>query len=619
MSGARQATGTHRGKLKIFPPPAGAPRAGGVSGGGARAVRLQPASHRGADTSGTSAEAAASAPSGAIVRRRAPIDIGQPSSETDRVGVVEAATRLGVRIRDPARFQAGSLDAAALQGAGAPADVVASVRDGVHLVGKDGGRVRLPGRPPPSPYNTTPAQAAYLLDQLQRMANMGVARRVGRHDCRIFHNILAVPKKQDSPDEYRFVVDARALNELLAHLPFTLPQAEDVVTLLHPGDVVIVIDYRRGFDQLRLREADRDLLGVVAPDGSLWAIDTAAMGISQSPYRFCRVTQSVVDILGRRGHDGLVYVDDSIYRFSSLEDYRRRAPEIVAFHEEIGAYLSESSVLEARSKFQFIGFEFDTVNNWWRVPDAKIAKAVQLLNAMLKQRSVSLDLVARVTGMICAMAPALRCQLVLLRAFYDAITPALTTGKSLKRVAFRRTTSTVRWARWWVTWLARVNGRQMWPSAARRAYSDASAAGFGATRQSTTGADPREAGGVEDAVYGVWDESGASINVSELRAIEVGLDALGFADERILWGTDSVSAAAYINRGGQVRHLQEVAERVTIKAVRRNVDLRAVHVPGEQLVVVDALSRRAHQRALGGRTDDVWTRTRARQVSSSRY
>ena len=160
--------------------------------------------------------------------------------------------------------------------------------------------------------------------------------------------------------------------------------------------------------------------------------------------------------------------------------------------------------------------------------------------------------------------------------------------------------------RWWRRPYNLARGSRLGPVTRRRLVSaDASLAGWGAVHEGA-------------GIGGRWDSQWASqhINVLELEAAQLALRGFihHLQGHHVLLRTDSVVAAAYINRQGGLGspRLSRLAHVLWEWASSRLLSLRAVQVPGLDNQAADCLSRggpspgewRLHPEVVG----EIWRR-----------
>ncbi|KAL0151074.1 hypothetical protein M9458_053587, partial [Cirrhinus mrigala] len=139
--------------------------------------------------------------------------------------------------------------------------------------------------------------------------------------------------------------------------------------------------------------------------------------------------------------------------------------------------------------------------------------------------------------------------------------------------------------KWWLSTPGLKEGVKLGPQCSRETITtDASQAGWGAVWRG-------------NPVQGKWDAPwiGVHINLLELEAVFRALIHFlpQLQEKQVIIRSDSTSVVSYINHQGGVRSisLHRKAQDLLLWAHARGVSLRAVHLPGEDNVAADLLSR----------------------------
>jgi hypothetical protein len=114
-------------------------------------------------------------------------------------------------------------------------------------------------------------------------------------------------------------------------------------------------------------------------------------------------------------------------------------------------------------------------------------------------------------------------------------------------------------------------------------YTDASISGWDVSRENCV-------------IHGRWleEDNQLHINVLELKAVWFALLMFkDLKDQLVLIRTDNMTSVAYINHQGGTTSdmLSKIAEEMWSLCLKRNIHLRAQHIPGFQNVIADQASR----------------------------
>ena len=232
-------------------------------------------------------------------------------------------------------------DHLAWEAAGAPDDVVAMFRDGARLgVDEEGvcGEVGQYPWPDPIAYRQCVVECdrALWVGAMETVPDSEVARveATGRiHPWTIVHQ---------GGSKWRACHDYSCItNGLVAPSRFRLPSPWDVAKVLKPGSYLAKYDLRDGFWSVPVYEGDRHNLCIRHPTSGrlLWA-SRLPFGFNRSPELFCRVTESVAEIVRKRGagmgFQVFCFVDDYCVTGDDYEATKRGCEILEATLEELG-------------------------------------------------------------------------------------------------------------------------------------------------------------------------------------------------------------------------------------------------------------------------------------------
>ena len=142
--------------------------------------------------------------------------------------------------------------------------------------------------------NLTEAQHAFLGTELQRLVDAGslepavAARWVTR--------AFLVPKPGRT-DAWRLVIDFRWLNRFLRKLKCRFETLKRLASLARQNDWMISLDLQDGFYAVSIRPEDRPYLTIDIAGFGLFQFAALPMGLSCSPYAFCKVMRTFVQTL----------------------------------------------------------------------------------------------------------------------------------------------------------------------------------------------------------------------------------------------------------------------------------------------------------------------------------
>lgn len=166
--------------------------------------------------------------------------------------------------------------------------------------------------------------------------------------------IFLIPKK--GKDNYRMVVDYRALNNITTPTYFPLPRVTDCVDCLSGSMWFTSLDANQGFYQIDLEECDRQKTAFSCYKGHYEWIK-CPMGLSGMPFTFQEVMQKLI---GKMNYiNAIVYIDDCVLYTKTFEEHVEKLSDLLQYFREANMKLKVSKCYFAQSKLKFLGYIID--------------------------------------------------------------------------------------------------------------------------------------------------------------------------------------------------------------------------------------------------------------------
>ena len=109
----------------------------------------------------------------------------------------------------------------------------------------------------------------------------------------------------------RLAIDYRELNAQSFDQHHPIPRIDDLIDRRGEAKYFSLLDLKRGYYQMPLREQDAELTGLVTPDGHFqWTGRGTPFGLSGAPATFQRLRSGVLGSLNREV--ALCYLDDIV-------------------------------------------------------------------------------------------------------------------------------------------------------------------------------------------------------------------------------------------------------------------------------------------------------------------
>lgn len=176
-----------------------------------------------------------------------------------------------------------------------------------------------------APYRLNPEKRRVMQEEVNYLLDHGLAepsRSPWASPC------LLAPKPGG---QFRLCTDYRKLNAVTIQDSYPLPLIDSLVDSVGQAQFVTKIDLQKGYYQVALTEASKDISAFVTPDG-LFQYTCMPFGLSNAPATFQRVMNFVI----RQLEGTFVYLDDLLVVSNSWEVHLTRLSSLLQRLEEAG-------------------------------------------------------------------------------------------------------------------------------------------------------------------------------------------------------------------------------------------------------------------------------------------
>ncbi len=402
--------------------------------------------------------------------------------------------------------------------------------------------------------------------------------------------IGAIPKPGSS--KIRLIHDCSrpsglAVNDYASAYKFRYQSLDDAVALVRPGCFLAKVDLRAAYRSVPVHPDCYPFLGLKwqfsgEPVETVLYDSKLCFGAKLAPGIFNRITLAVHRMLLRRGIQAVIYLDDFLLVSPSFEECVSALNVTVSLLSQLGFYIAWEKIEGPAQRLIFLGVLIDSLAMRLELPEKKLNDLSLLLDTVAGRQRISKRQLDMLIGKLVWAARVVRGGRTFVRRLID-------TSMRLKQPNHRICTRGpfMRDISFWRNFLAQFNGKAL---LIQRRVTDLS-----------TDACPIAWGTVYqgDWAYGTWaaempEADNLSINHKEVLA-------LLFAARRwrglwrgaqVVWHTDNVCAAAWLNRGS-------CRSPVVMKAIRdlfwlsvmNDFQIIAHYLPGVQNWASDAVSR----------------------------
>lgn len=428
--------------------------------------------------------------------------------------------------------------------------------------------------------------------QLDYYLQMGAVEPCSRSDIAAVHPLHCVIKPDRKP---RVVVDfSLNLNDYL-----TVPQMryassiDAAVAGSKLGCYYSKLDIKDCFLSFTIRGSDKRFLGFHF-EGKYYRYRRMPMGLNTAP-ELCELMLSVVSWqLTQRGVTHIRYCDDILIIAPTRDDCDRMTKMGAAVLDDFGFAVAHNKTVWSVQVIEFLGVQFDSINESLSCPAHRINDLVQLLTrASLHGEQHSVRFILSLVGKLSFAAHVLPGARPFFRSLIDS-----TRGLS-KRSSLTLDNNVRSDINHWLKHLSTWNGRQRWRTTTPIVVAtDASLSGWGGlVISSPVSLPPRLA--VGSGTAGIWCRhhpisSSSDIGWAELFVVLFMIASIGphAPNSTIKFLVDNQADAAIINRQStRSPSLLSLLRSIYSVATQHNLSIIAQHIPGTTNTYADALSR----------------------------
>lgn len=370
--------------------------------------------------------------------------------------------------------------------------------------------------------------------------------------------------------------------------------AIDLVSRLGQGAQLGKMDIKSAFRLLPISPNDFELLGVKV-DGKYYFDKCLPMGCSISCSLFEKFSTFLEWVVKQRcnSEDLLHYLDD--FFFGSEKDSNHCLELMQVFEQlcgELGVPIASEKTVWPTPIIIFLGLVINTVNMTVSIPAEKLFELRQLLECCLGKKKVTLKFLQSLVGSLNFCSRAIPASRAFCRRFYDAMS-----GVTRPTHFIRVTKALKEDIKMWLLFLDCFNGSHYFPE--RLWVSNSSIQLF------------TDAAGNADLgcaayfhplwIFYPWPQNwnGHSIlretTLLELIPIVLAFQTWGplLRGKKLVLHVDNLALVAILNKNSsKSSHVMQCLRPLVLQGMLMNIQFKAIHVPGKNNEVADALSRK---------------------------
>ncbi|XP_061706805.1 uncharacterized protein LOC133517488 [Cydia pomonella] len=198
----------------------------------------------------------------------------------------------------------------------------------------------------------------------------------------------------------RPIFNLRALNFYVRTESFRLINVVKIQDFLQSRDWLAKIDLSQAYFHIPIVKSHRRFLRLVYQN-QLLQMTCLAFGLSSAPKVFASVTNWIAQVLRERGVRILVYLDDFLIAHQNphtLETHINMATKLL---QELGWQINwEKSILNPRTRLEYLGIIWDPWNDEKSLPEKKVLKILSFISNLVHQQGADLKELQSLAGML---------------------------------------------------------------------------------------------------------------------------------------------------------------------------------------------------------------------------
>ena len=362
-----------------------------------------------------------------------------------------------------------------------------------------------------------------------------------------------------------------------------LPTIEHAVAAIShtcPGDVhLAVVDLSRAYRQFPVPPTDWPLLGIQF-DGSFYFDARLPFGARLSSYAMQSVARFIVRAMERSGATAFMYLDDILLVAGSAPQAERHYTGTLHLLSSLGLQVATHKLQRPARCVTWLGIEIDMNSNSLSIPTSKLQEIQKCLAAAARQSRITLRHMQSILGYINHLAKVVRAA----RVFIARLLAALRAATSDVIIVTPPVKADLAW---FSRYMSKYNARAIIPHARTvlRIWADSSLSGAGATD------------GARFYSYVYPDSIANYHHITQLEAVNVLAAVRAFVSDAHAAGSVQVfcdnmaSVSSYSSGRARDTVLAACCRAMWFHAAATQTTLEFTHMPGESMVLPDALSR----------------------------
>lgn len=378
--------------------------------------------------------------------------------------------------------------------------------------------------------------------EIDRLLKFKAVEKCSFEKGQFLSSFFLIPKADGSN---RFILNLKDLNECIKKEHFKMEDLRTALNLLNRNDYMCKIDLKDAYLAVPIGPDSKRFLRF-EHNGHLYQFNALPFGLTSAPYVFTKIMKAVITWLRERQVKAVVYLDDFLIMGRTRTECQKSTKLTLNLLHFLGFLVNWGKcTLDPSQLCTFLGISIKTTEMTLELPMVKRLKIKRMLEEILKSKSITIQALAECTGTLVAACPAIAYGWLYYKELERLKNEALSSHNGNMQKRLNLSIEAVTELKWWLSKILTADNRIRSSSFDKEIFSDASTTGWGAVC------------GKEKA-RGFWNKSEREmhINFLEIKAAFLALKCFAKTafKKQILLRIDSITALAYINKMGGLRH-----------------------------------------------------------------
>ena len=447
----------------------------------------------------------------------------------------------------------------------------------------------------PHQYKFNEIEHLAIKNEIQSLLNKRVIKIVNHCNGEFISNVFVRPKRDG---KFRMILNLCGLNEAVVYHKFKMSTLQSAINLMFKGCFMATLDWKDAYYCVPIHKVHRKLLRFQFDD-VLYEFQALPNGLASGPRLFTKLTKPFFSHLRKKGLLNSPYIDDCLLVGDSWEDCKNNIIETMELSEDTGFIVHpEKSLLEPSQIIEYLGFILNSINMTVSVNARQADKIKNACITLASQETCTILQLAKVVGLLVASIPGVKLGKLFYRRLDNIKTKELKNKAGNFKAKMNVSADMIEDLNWWINNIhssyreLEISQPDMYIS------SDSSKTGWGGAFG-------------DQATGGNWSSNEADMHINYLELKAAWFVIRTFLKDKnnihVRLNVDNTTALAYLNNmGGKIASYNNLARKIWLWCLDRNIWLSAAYIPSAQNVEADSQSRMDHDNIEWELNDEIF-------------